>query len=388
MKPSQMQVPPPTDWQQFERMMADLFEADWHSRAYPNGRTGQPQAGVDIYGKPDGDGRHHGLQCKRRDAYAERTVTPKELADEAKSARSFEPGLYQFSLLVTGQKDQKLQAVARTLDKASRAKGSFGIEVLFWDDILRIYDRHLDVYGRHDDQYGRSKPQPNNLPFPPNPHFTGREAMMEDLGARLPPESCGAGITQPLAVGGLGGVGKTQLAVEYAWANRARYDALLWAVADSPTNLSANLAALAADGVLDLPERDANDQSVAVAAVLRWLRDNPRWLLILDSADLPEAAKVVCKMLSGPLGGHVIVTTRRPTGWPPMVASVNVDVLAEPAAADFLCGRVTGYDPGPRADAGARSSMTLPRSCLMARRICRRNCASSCWITISIALQG
>jgi len=112
--------------------MADLFEAKWGSRAYLHGRTGQSQAGVDIYGKPDGTGRHHGLQCKRRDAYAQQTVTLKELEAEAKSARSFKPGLYQFSLLVTGQRDVKLQEAARKLDKASRAKRSFNIDVLFW----------------------------------------------------------------------------------------------------------------------------------------------------------------------------------------------------------------------------------------------------------------
>ena len=82
-KPSDLQVSPPTDWQPFERMMADLFEAKWGSRAYLHGRTGQSQAGVDIYGKPDGTGRHHGLQCKRRDAYAQQTVTIKELKAEA-----------------------------------------------------------------------------------------------------------------------------------------------------------------------------------------------------------------------------------------------------------------------------------------------------------------
>ena len=131
-KPSDLQVSPPTDWQKFERMMADLFEAEWGSRAYLHGRTGQSQAGVDIYGKPDANGNYHGLQCKRRDAYAQQTVTIKELKAEAENALSLKPGLYQFSLLVTGQRDVKLQQAARELDAASRAKRSFNIDVLFW----------------------------------------------------------------------------------------------------------------------------------------------------------------------------------------------------------------------------------------------------------------
>ena len=210
------------------------------------------------------------------------------------------------------------------------------------------------MYQRHYDGHGRPRPRPNNLPFPRNPYFTGREDLLAQLSAQLSSSESSAGvITQPHTVSGLGGVGKTQLAVQYAWANVARYDALLWAVADCPASLSANLAALAAADVLDLPERDAPDQSAAVAAVIARLKQDPRWLLILDSVDSPDAAGAVCELLSPPLPGRVIITTRRQTGWPATVAPLSVDVLPVPAAADFLCARITGHDPGPRSDAEA-----------------------------------
>jgi hypothetical protein len=60
MKPSDMQVLPPTDWQKFERMMADLFEAEWGSRAYPNGRTGgRRELPRPACGDGGGGGRSH-----------------------------------------------------------------------------------------------------------------------------------------------------------------------------------------------------------------------------------------------------------------------------------------------------------------------------------------
>ena len=78
--------------------------------------------------------------------------------------------------------------------------------------------------------------------------------MLRDLHAALHTKTAAA-LTQPQAVHGLGGVGKTQLAVEYAWQHFADYDAVLWAGASSPSDLHANLATLAS--VLRLPEADA-----------------------------------------------------------------------------------------------------------------------------------
>jgi hypothetical protein len=108
----------------------------------------------------------------------------------------------------------------------------------------------------------------HNLPFSLNPFFTGREQLLIDLHAALHRQTAAA-ITQPQAVHGLGGVGKTQLAVEYAWANHADYDAILWAGAAAAADLHANVARLAT--VLRLPQAEAREQEVRVAAVRDWL---------------------------------------------------------------------------------------------------------------------
>jgi len=105
----------------------------------------------------------------------------------------------------------------------------------------------------------------HNLPLAPNPFFTGREKALEDLRASLCLKTSAA-ITQPQAVHGLGGVGKTQLAIEYAWRYQADYDVALWVTASSINDLHAITAALT--GVLQLPEPDAKEQTAKIQLVI------------------------------------------------------------------------------------------------------------------------
>jgi hypothetical protein len=115
----------------------------------------------------------------------------------------------------------------------------------------------------------------HNLPFPPNPTFTGRDLELKNLSEQL--QKVGEmAITQTIAVHGIGGVGKTQLAVEYAWKHLGDYDAVLWVKADSPEALDASLAALAP--VLGLPEANEREQAIQTKAVLDWLHGHERWL--------------------------------------------------------------------------------------------------------------
>ena len=194
----------------------------------------------------------------------------------------------------------------------------------------------------------------HNLPFSPNPFFTGREQLLKDLHEALHRQTAAA-ITQPQAVHGLGGVGKTHLAVEYAWANRADYDAILWVGAAAATDLHANVARLAT--VLRLPQADAREQEARVAAVLDWLQSHRRWLLILDNADTPEAQQAVGALLPPGLPGHVIVTWRR-GGWPLAYADLEVRVLAPEAAEKFLLERTekARCHAGPASEARAVAS--------------------------------
>src|SRR5215467_9590640 len=137
-----------------------------------------------------------------------------------------------------------------------------------------------------------------------NPFFLGREEVLARLRRQLQAGHAKA-FSQPQAICGLGGVGKTQVALEYAYRHAQDYQAILWTRADSRDTLVAGLLQIAF--VLGLPERDERDQGVVIVAVKTWLSQNTGWLLILDNADdlplLPEFLPV-------PLSGHLLLTTR------------------------------------------------------------------------------
>lgn len=163
------------------------------------------------------------------------------------------------------------------------------------------------------------------VPLPRNPFFTGREQVLEDLRRALSDDG-------RAALSGLGGVGKTQTAAEYAYRHRGEYDAVLWARADSEESLKANFAALASK--LNLPEKDEKDRDVIVAAVKRWLERREGWLLILDNAD---ELGLVSDLLRREWGGHVLLTTRaHATGG---VARIEISEMMSDEGTLFLLRR-------------------------------------------------
>jgi len=121
-----------------------------------------------------------------------------------------------------------------------------------------------------------------NIPHRRNPNFTGRDKLLESLRKSLASNKVTA-LTQPQAIHGLGGIGKTQTAVEYAYRHASDYRIVWWIQSDEPAKLASDYAALAVP--LDLPEKDEPDQSVIVEAVRRRLERESRWLLIFDNAE-------------------------------------------------------------------------------------------------------
>jgi tetratricopeptide (TPR) repeat protein len=170
--------------------------------------------------------------------------------------------------------------------------------------------------------------------------FKGRDAALAELRQRLMVGGGRAvGLTARQAIHGLGGVGKTRLAVEYGWRHASDYEnALLFASARSPADFRSNLAALCNAEILNLSERDRPEETDRLAAVFRWLSEHSGWLLILDNADTQEAAAEVEKTLPKLLGGDVIITSRI-ADWSLVVQPVELDVLAEEDAAAFLLER-------------------------------------------------
>src|SRR5450759_2127084 len=91
-----------------------------------------------------------------------------------------------------------------------------------------------------------------DVPYQRNPFFTGREDVLNQLHHALRTENTVA-LSHPQGISGLGGIGKTQTALEYAYRYQNEYNAVFWVRADSITTLTSSLVKLA--DVLKLPER-------------------------------------------------------------------------------------------------------------------------------------
>ena len=140
------------------------------------------------------------------------------------------------------------------------------------------------------------------MPLQENPFFTGREEVLTELKKTLDERGIAA-------LTGLGGMGKTQTAAQYAHHHRKDYQAVLWVRAESQETLFADLAQLAGAGRLELPERAAKEQSVIVEAVKLWLEGHEGWLLVLDNVEDYGVVRELARKASAN-GHHVVITTQ------------------------------------------------------------------------------
>jgi tetratricopeptide (TPR) repeat protein len=173
----------------------------------------------------------------------------------------------------------------------------------------------------------------SNLPAR-NRNFCGRSELLEQLHASVQAEAAAA-VVPTGAVHGLGGVGKTQLALEFAHRFASDYDIAWWVPAELATSATAALASLARRlGVEELA-----NQSDMVAGLFDRLRQRDRWLLVYDNAERPER---LAGLLPPGGGGQVLVTSRW-SAWGNHAKPLPVNVLARKESVAFL-GKRTGAD--------------------------------------------
>ncbi len=191
-----------------------------------------------------------------------------------------------------------------------------------------------------------ARPRVWNIPAR-NPGFTGRDDLLAEVREQL--LAGDKAVVQ--ALHGMGGVGKTQLAAEYAHRFAGTYDLAWWINAEQGGLIGDQVAALGL--ALGCVQPGAGTEAVR-AAVLAELRHRGRWLLVFDNAEDPAD---VAPWLPGG-GGHVLITSRQ-HGWDEVAAPVEVDVLARAESVAILQTRVTGLS-GADADRLAAGLGDLP----------------------------
>jgi tetratricopeptide (TPR) repeat protein len=222
-------------------------------------------------------------------------------------------------------------AIARTF-RAHRA-GAGGRPVTSGETATRSLPRDI---ARFADPVRGELPRVWNVSLR-NPNFTGRGQELAELAAGL---AAGTTVTVQ-SVRGMGGVGKTQLATEFAYLHAGDYDVVWQITAENPALIPGQFADLAARLGLE----PARNLEMLKARVHRHLCSTSGWLMIFDNAD---AVQEIMPWLPGGLlpaevRGHVIVTTRR-SGFSTLGQVMNLDVIDLLDAVHLLRSRVPGLD--------------------------------------------
>ena len=186
--------------------------------------------------------------------------------------------------------------------------------------------------------------------------FTGRDEMLDALATKLAAKSSVAirnSSQTMLAMRGMGGVGKTVLAQEYAWRNRERYCGVWWMRAEVQDTLLDDLAALGARFIPGLADMKPEDAALKTVDQLAQMPTGKPWLLIYDNADGPA----LLRRFTPADNAHVLITTRR-TGWHDAAdEELAVDVFDRATAIAYLLKQARNGD----AEAAGRLADALDR---------------------------
>ena len=143
LKPSDFQIPPPENEEQFERLCLDLYRVEFGDKTQRNGRQGQSQDGVDIF-VPD---KFIGIQCKKKGFNGK--IEDSELKEEVKKAKNFKPSLKRFILATTCKRDAKIQEIARLISEDHKNQNLFSVEIHSWYEIKDLLDKYSEVYEKY-----------------------------------------------------------------------------------------------------------------------------------------------------------------------------------------------------------------------------------------------
>lgn len=145
----EVEIAPPANWQDFERLTLDYARKAWEDDyAERHGRQGQAQAGVDVFGFNRSACEETGIQCKKKQNFASpsKQLTTAEIDAEISAAKGFMPKLDRFVIATTGPRDSNLQAHVRALNAAGQP---FKVSLMFWEDFQDFLNNHTDLMYRY-----------------------------------------------------------------------------------------------------------------------------------------------------------------------------------------------------------------------------------------------
>ena len=141
------EIHPPKNEEEFEDMCCSLFSFHFNAEFERNGRKGQKQNGVDVYGKVDG--AWYGIQCKKRKHGNNLSI--REIDGEIKQAKDFKPPLKKLIIATTSSRDEKTQEYIRKINDKNNL--NFEVMIYFWEKISDLLHRFPDVHRKFYPEY-------------------------------------------------------------------------------------------------------------------------------------------------------------------------------------------------------------------------------------------
>ena len=137
----QINLHPPSDWQELQRMTCDLYKKVWKNEYIQEfGSVGQRQNGVDVYGFPNDGKQLEGIQCK-----CVEKLKKTDVKDEYEKSLAFHPKLSRFIIVTTTKKDKNIQQKVTEITMQQ----NYPCEVVFWDDICQLISNYPEVLEKY-----------------------------------------------------------------------------------------------------------------------------------------------------------------------------------------------------------------------------------------------
>ncbi len=137
----------PENWQDFESLCKKLWGEIWKCpEIKKNGRAGQNQNGVDVYGIPINENQYYGIQCKGKGEYTHKQLAIGEVRKEIEKAKTFEPKLKKLYFATTAVKDAKFERDIRIINLEHKNLNLFEVHLFSWEDIVDLIEENQETY--------------------------------------------------------------------------------------------------------------------------------------------------------------------------------------------------------------------------------------------------